>query len=245
MEKRKPTYDLAAIKAAIGAAETLSITSSALRDAVGLGFDRGGIAKVIQTIERHMFYKSMTTHADHPSVAGRVPCARREWPDTVREVSSERRDRVHGHVVQGEVTMATKVGTLPKTMPSPETGETPTRGVRPFKVTYKGKTITVDLPGYYPKGDGDGVHVGNDMSVVDRALRMLKEKVDGIPAPETIRKVRTKLRLSQRRAGALFRVGPNAFDKYERGLIEPSGPTVQLITILNRHPELVKELEGA
>jgi motility quorum-sensing regulator / GCU-specific mRNA interferase toxin len=65
MEKRKPTYDLAAIKAAIGAAETLSITSSALRDAVGLGFDRGGIAKVIQTIERHMFYKSMTTHADH------------------------------------------------------------------------------------------------------------------------------------------------------------------------------------
>jgi HTH-type transcriptional regulator/antitoxin MqsA len=39
------------------------------------------------------------------------------------------------------------------------------------------------------------------MSVVDRALRVLKEKVDGIPAPETIRKVRTKLRLSQRRAG--------------------------------------------
>jgi motility quorum-sensing regulator/GCU-specific mRNA interferase toxin len=65
MEKRKPTYDLAAIKAAIGAAETLSITTSALRDALGLGFDRGGIAKVIQTIERHMFYKSMTTHADH------------------------------------------------------------------------------------------------------------------------------------------------------------------------------------
>jgi HTH-type transcriptional regulator / antitoxin MqsA len=69
--------------------------------------------------------------------------------------------------------------------------------------------------------------------------------MDGIPAPETIRKVRTKLRLSQRRAGAVFRVGSNAFDKYERGLIEPSGPTVQLITILDRHPELVKELEEA
>ncbi|MBP1097517.1 type II toxin-antitoxin system MqsA family antitoxin [Bradyrhizobium diazoefficiens] len=49
--------------------------------------------------------------------------------------------------------------------------------------------------------------------------------------------------MGQRRAGALFRVGPNAFDKYERGLVEPSGPTVQLITILDRHPELVKELE--
>ena len=58
-------YDLAAIKAAIGSAETLSITSSALRDAVGLGFNRSGIADVIQSIERQMFYKSMTTYADH------------------------------------------------------------------------------------------------------------------------------------------------------------------------------------
>jgi HTH-type transcriptional regulator/antitoxin MqsA len=116
--------------------------------------------------------------------------------------------------------------------------------MRPFRVAYKGRSITVDLPGYYPKGDGEGVHVGNDMSAVDRALRVLKEKVDGIPAPETIRKVRAKLRLSQRRAGAVFRVGPNAFDKYERGLIEPSGPTIQLINLLDRHPELIKELES-
>lgn len=41
----------------------------------------------------------------------------------------------------------------------------------------------------------------------------------------------------------MFQIGPTAFDKSERGLIEPSGPTVQLITILDRHPELVKELE--
>ena len=84
-----------------------------------------------------------------------------------------------------------------------------------------------------------GLGAGGHGAVVRRRC------LTGIPAPETIRKVRTKLRLSQRRAGALFRVGPNAFDKYERGLIEPSGPTVQFITILNRHPELVKELEGA
>jgi HTH-type transcriptional regulator/antitoxin MqsA len=128
-------------------------------------------------------------------------------------------------------------------MPSPETGETLTRGERPFKVTYKGQSVTVRLPGYYPTGDGDGVHVGNDIKVVDRALRKLKERVDGVPSPETIRKVRTKLGLSQRRAGALFRVGVNAFDKYERGVVEPSGPTIQLINILDRHPELVKELE--
>ncbi|WP_245003637.1 hypothetical protein [Bradyrhizobium liaoningense] len=74
--------------------------------------------------------------------------------------------------------MAPKTETLPRTMPSPETGETLTRGVRPFEVTYKGRRIAVDLPGYYPKGDGDGVHVGNDMSAVDSAIRALQEHLE-------------------------------------------------------------------
>ncbi|MBZ9816376.1 type II toxin-antitoxin system MqsA family antitoxin [Mesorhizobium sp. CA7] len=130
----------------------------------------------------------------------------------------------------------------PETMTSPETGETLTRGVRPFAVTYKGESMTVDLPGYYPASDGESVHVGDDMIAVDAALRLLKEKTDGVPAPATIRRMRTKLKLSQREAGSLFKVGENAFDKYERGLIEPSGPTIQLMTLLEKHPELVDEL---
>jgi HTH-type transcriptional regulator / antitoxin MqsA len=138
--------------------------------------------------------------------------------------------------------MAAKDEVLPKTMTAPETGEMLTRGVRPFTVTYKGESVIVDLPGYYPPGEGEGLHVGNDMSAVDEALRDLKEKVEGVPSPATIRRVRGKLHLSQREAGALFKVGDNAFDKYERGLIEPSGPTIQLLKLLDRHPELVREL---
>ncbi|BCH30672.1 hypothetical protein MesoLjLc_26020 [Mesorhizobium sp. L-8-10] len=65
MEKRRPTYDLNAIKAAIGSVETLAITTSALRSAVALGFDRAGIAETINAIDRRMFVKSMTTFADH------------------------------------------------------------------------------------------------------------------------------------------------------------------------------------
>nr|WP_318011481.1 type II toxin-antitoxin system MqsA family antitoxin [Mesorhizobium sp. CA8] len=130
----------------------------------------------------------------------------------------------------------------PETMTSPETGETLTRGFRPFAVTYKGESMTVDLPGYYPASDGESVHVGDDMAAVDAALRILKEKIDGVPAPETIRRMRAKLKLSQREAGSLFKVGENAFDKYERGLIEPSGPTIQLMTLLEKHPELLDEL---
>lgn len=139
--------------------------------------------------------------------------------------------------------MAAQEKVLPDTMAVPETGETLMRGVRPFVVAYKGETMTVDLPGYYPAGDGDGVHVGKDMSVVDEALRALKEQVEDVPSPATIRRVRTKLKLSQREAGALLKVGENAFDKYERGLVEPSGPTSQLIKILDRHPEIADELQ--
>lgn len=135
-----------------------------------------------------------------------------------------------------------KPGALPETMTSPETGELLTRGVRPFAVTYKGLSVTVDLPGYYPVAGNDGVLVGDDMRAADEALRKLKEQAEGLPSPETIRRIRAKLRLSQREAGALFKVGENAFDKYERGLIEPSGPTIQLFKMLDRHPELVDEL---
>ena len=138
--------------------------------------------------------------------------------------------------------MAAKEQVLPETITAPETGEALTRGVRPFIVAYKGGAVTVDLPGYYPAGEGDGVHVGKDMSVVDEALRALKEKIEGLPSPATIRRVRAKLKLSQREAGALLKVGESAFDKYERGLVEPSGPTAQLIKILDRHPELADEL---
>jgi HTH-type transcriptional regulator / antitoxin MqsA len=133
---------------------------------------------------------------------------------------------------------------LPSTMPSPETGETLTRDVRPFAVVYKGASITVDLPGYYPPGDSESVHVGDDMRAVDAALRDLRRTVDGVPTPDAIRTLRKKLKLSQRDAGEIFKVGANAFDKYERGLVAPSGPTVQLMRVLDRHPELVGELGG-
>lgn len=65
VEKRRPTYDLAAIKRAASSAKTLAITTTATVDAFALGFDRAGIVETIATIERPMFAKSMTTFADH------------------------------------------------------------------------------------------------------------------------------------------------------------------------------------
>lgn len=65
MEKRRPTYDLDAIKMTFGSVDSLALTTSALRDATSLGFDRVGVVEVIGGMTRKMFVKSMTTFADH------------------------------------------------------------------------------------------------------------------------------------------------------------------------------------
>jgi HTH-type transcriptional regulator/antitoxin MqsA len=133
---------------------------------------------------------------------------------------------------------------FPETTVDLATGETLRRDVRPFEVSYKGVSKVVNLPGYYPLegGKAESIHIGPDLAASDEALRELKRQVDGIPTPESIREIRAKLKLSQREAGEIFKVGENAFDKYERGLVEPSGPTTQLMKLLSKHPELVDEL---
>jgi motility quorum-sensing regulator/GCU-specific mRNA interferase toxin len=64
-EKRKPTYDLDAIKAAFAVPDRLRVTGTALRGAALLGFGRRDIVTVIQSMQRRHFYKSMTSYADH------------------------------------------------------------------------------------------------------------------------------------------------------------------------------------
>ena len=64
-EKRQPTYDLEAFKAAFSSVERLAVTGTALRSAAALGFGRAEIVETIQTMQREHFYKSMTSYADH------------------------------------------------------------------------------------------------------------------------------------------------------------------------------------
>lgn len=64
-EKRKPTYDLDAIKSTFSSAKSLHATGAAVRSAAALGFGSAEIVKVIQSIDRRDFQKSMTSYADH------------------------------------------------------------------------------------------------------------------------------------------------------------------------------------
>lgn len=64
-EKRNPTYDLEAFKAAFGSVDRLALTGAALCSAASLGFGRTEIVETIQTMQRAHFYKSMTSYGDH------------------------------------------------------------------------------------------------------------------------------------------------------------------------------------
>jgi motility quorum-sensing regulator / GCU-specific mRNA interferase toxin len=71
IEKRRPTYDLEAIKLAIGSLEALAITTTAcatrrssVSTAVGSSRQSPESSKTIAIVERRMFFKSMTTFAD-------------------------------------------------------------------------------------------------------------------------------------------------------------------------------------
>jgi motility quorum-sensing regulator/GCU-specific mRNA interferase toxin len=64
-EKRKPNFDLDAIKGAFSSVARLNVTTAAVKTAARIGFDRSDIVATIQTMHRSQFYKSMTAYADH------------------------------------------------------------------------------------------------------------------------------------------------------------------------------------
>jgi HTH-type transcriptional regulator/antitoxin MqsA len=99
----------------------------------------------------------------------------------------------------------------------PDTGASLHRAVRPLTLTYKGASITVDMPGWYGERPDEGVFDPEDMKVSDRALNRLKARTEGLLEPEEIKRIRKKLGLSQEAAGKLIGGGPRAFQKYETG----------------------------
>lgn len=53
---------------------------------------------------------------------------------------------------------------------------------------------------------------------------------------------RRRLKLTQAQAAQLTGGGKNAFSRYERGQAKPVAAVVNLFKLLDRHPELMKEL---
>ena len=126
----------------------------------------------------------------------------------------------------------------------PKTGAPLHREVRPLTLTYKGESITVDMPGWYGERPDEGVHTGDDMKVSDRALNRLKARTEGLLEPEEIRRIRKKLGLTQEVAGELIGGGPRAFQKYETGDSLPSRAISSALVLLDHDPKALTVLEA-
>ena len=57
-----------------------------------------------------------------------------------------------------------------------------------------------------------------------------------------IRRIRRKLGLSQVAAARLTGGGHNAFSRYERGEVAPLPAIIKLLHLLDKHPELLKDI---
>jgi HTH-type transcriptional regulator / antitoxin MqsA len=126
----------------------------------------------------------------------------------------------------------------------PETGARLDRGVRPMTFNYKGQSLTVDMPGWYGEPPAESIHSGDDMKVSDRALNLMKARVEGLLEPRDIKRVRKKLRLSQQAAGVLIGGGPRAFQKYEAGDALPSRAISSALTLLDHDPAALRLLQA-
>jgi HTH-type transcriptional regulator/antitoxin MqsA len=117
------------------------------------------------------------------------------------------------------------------------------RSVRPMTLTYKEKSVTFDMPGWYCNDCEESIHTGKDMKVSDRMLNRLKARSEGLLTPEEIRRIRKKLRLSQESAGLLIGGGPRAFQKYETGDLLPSRAISSALVLLDHDPEALAVLK--
>ena len=117
------------------------------------------------------------------------------------------------------------------------------RDVRPDEVTYKDQAVKFDQPGWYCQGCDEVVLDGADAAVANESYVQLRADVDGLLTPNEITRIRKRLGLSQRQAGALLGGGPRSFQKYESGKDWVTKAMANLLRLLERDPSGVEALQ--
>lgn len=112
--------------------------------------------------------------------------------------------------------------------------------VRDLPYTYKGQqTVFHAIEGDYCPCCEEALFNAETSCNISELMLQFNKKVDG----QFIAKVRKKLSLDQKEAAAIFGGGVNAFSRYETGKTRPPKPLIQLLQILDHHPELLPEIK--
>ena len=67
----------------------------------------------------------------------------------------------------------------------PETGTPMKRGVAPMTISYKSRSVTFEMPGWYCDECGESIHNGDDLEVSVRVLDRLKAQQENQPTAQS------------------------------------------------------------
>jgi len=118
---------------------------------------------------------------------------------------------------------------------------------------FEGETFVIDYAGLSATVDGlSGWRCGEcgEVEFDPDSARRYAEAGDALVLRERelqskeIRRIRRKLGLSQVAAARLTGGGHNAFSRYERGEAAPLPAVINLFRLLDKHPELLKDLDA-
>lgn len=120
-------------------------------------------------------------------------------------------------------------------------GEEAARETRPMEYTYKGHSVTLDQPGTYCDSCDESLLEPEDLKATRIELMEFHSRIDGVLGPSRIKKIRNVLKMTQRDLSVLLGGGPNAFSRYEQGIVSAPKSVSIALRLLEKHPEDVSE----
>jgi len=109
-------------------------------------------------------------------------------------------------------------------------------------LSYGGQSLTLHkMHGEFCSSCGEGIWDEESYSRYTEAQAGLVRTVKGDVGAD-IRRIRKKLNLTQAELSKVFGIGKVAFSRYERGETRPPSPLVKLLKLVDRHPDLLKEM---
>jgi HTH-type transcriptional regulator / antitoxin MqsA len=111
-------------------------------------------------------------------------------------------------------------------------------------LSYGGKSMTLHaMHGQFCSHCGEGIWNEESYQRYTEAQEGLVRAVKG-DAGADIRRIRKKLNITQAKLALAFGVGQVAFSRYERGETRPPAPLVKLLKLIDRHPDLLDEMQN-
>lgn len=112
-------------------------------------------------------------------------------------------------------------------------------GTKTVTQNYKGRSYLSEAKGAFCDHCADGFVEFDEAE--EAAWLTFRDRIDADDAAELTR-IRKKLKLTQLEAAQLAGGGKNAFSRYERGQAKPVAAVLNLFRLLDKHPDLIKEL---